>query len=163
FLPLSIATWWGKAPADATAAFWLLGLFAVSIGLPFFALSANGPLLQAWFARTDHPSAANPYFLYAATHFPPFLSLLPSPSPLAPLRGRAVDGAGQAALRVGGPVPGADGADRMVRPADAPVRAARRRGERRAHAGAELDAGGALDRARRGAVGAAHLGHGAYL
>ena len=50
FLPLSIAPWWGRPPADATAAIWLLGLFAVSIGLPFFALSANGPLLQAWFA-----------------------------------------------------------------------------------------------------------------
>jgi hypothetical protein len=43
FLPLSIASWWGRPPADATAALWLLGLFAVSIGVPFFALSANGP------------------------------------------------------------------------------------------------------------------------
>src|SRR5437868_10719958 len=37
FLPLAIASWWGRPPADATAALWLLGLFAVSIGLPFFA------------------------------------------------------------------------------------------------------------------------------
>ncbi len=43
-------------------AFWLLGLFAVSIGLPFFALAANGPLLQAWFVRTDHPAAKDPVF-----------------------------------------------------------------------------------------------------
>src|SRR5919204_55325 len=56
FLPLSIASGWGKPPAVGEA-FWLLGLFAVSIGLPFFALAANSPLLQAWFARTDHPSA----------------------------------------------------------------------------------------------------------
>src|SRR5919205_2913125 len=34
FLPLAIAPWWGRPPADATAALWLLGLFAVSIGLP---------------------------------------------------------------------------------------------------------------------------------
>src|SRR5882672_4294191 len=79
FLPLSIAAWWGNPPADATAAIWLLGLFAVSIGLPFFALSANGPLLQAWFARTDHPSAANPYFLYAASNVGSFLALLSYP------------------------------------------------------------------------------------
>ena len=79
FLPLSIATWWGRPPADATAALWLLGLFAVSIGLPFFALSANGPLLQAWFARTDHPSAANPYFLYAASNIGSFLALISYP------------------------------------------------------------------------------------
>jgi hypothetical protein len=85
FLPLSIATWWGRPPADATAAIWLLGLFAVSIGLPFFALSANGPLLQAWFARTDHPSAANPYFLYAASNIGSFLALLSYPFALEPL------------------------------------------------------------------------------
>src|SRR4029077_9245243 len=85
FLPLSIAAWWGNPPADATAALWLLGLFTVSIGLPFFALSANGPLLQAWFARTDHPSAANPYFLYAASNIGSFLALLSYPFAMEPL------------------------------------------------------------------------------
>ena len=60
FLPLGIASGWTKPPASGEA-FWLLGLFAVSIGLPFFALSANGPLLQAWFARTAHPAAKDPY------------------------------------------------------------------------------------------------------
>jgi hypothetical protein len=79
FLPLAIAPWWGRPPADATAALWLIGLFAVSIGLPFFALSANGPLLQAWFARTDHPAAANPYFLYAASNIGSFLALVSYP------------------------------------------------------------------------------------
>jgi hypothetical protein len=85
FLPLSIAAWWGNPPADATAAIWLLGLFAVSIGLPFFALSANGPLLQAWFARTDHPAAANPYFLYAASNIGSFLALISYPFAVEPL------------------------------------------------------------------------------
>ncbi len=85
FLPLAIAGWWGRPPADATAAIWLLGLFAVSIGLPFFALSANGPLLQAWFARTDHPAAANPYFLYAASNIGSFLALLSYPFAMEPL------------------------------------------------------------------------------
>jgi len=79
FLPLSIATWFPNPPADATAAIWLLGLFTVSIGLPFFALSANGPLLQAWFARTDHPAAENPYFLYAASNVGSFLALISYP------------------------------------------------------------------------------------
>src|SRR6266567_6352749 len=50
-LPLSIAGGWGEPPMSGYA-FWLLGLFAVSIGLPFFALAANNPLLQAWFVRT---------------------------------------------------------------------------------------------------------------
>jgi len=98
FLPLAIASWWGRPPADATAALWLLGLFAVSIGLPFFALSANGPLLQAWFARTDHPSAANPYFLYAASNIGSFLALLSYPFLLEPLSTLGQQRAGWALL-----------------------------------------------------------------
>jgi spermidine synthase len=84
FLPLGIATGWTKPPASGEA-FWLLGLFAVSIGLPFFALSANGPLLQAWFARTDHPAAKDPYFLYAASNIGSFLALLAYPFVVEPL------------------------------------------------------------------------------
>jgi len=77
-LPLHIAGGWGRPP-QVGEAFWLLGLFAVSIGLPFFALSANGPLLQAWFVRTGHPDARDPYFLYAASNVGSFLALLAYP------------------------------------------------------------------------------------
>ena len=77
-LPLAIRAGWGRPPESGTA-LWLIGLFAVSIGLPFFALSANGPLLQAWFSRTDHPAAKNPYFLYAASNIGSFLALLSYP------------------------------------------------------------------------------------
>ena len=52
--------------------------------MPFFALSANGPLLQAWFARTDHPAAKNPYFLYAASNIGSFLALLAYPIAIEP-------------------------------------------------------------------------------
>jgi hypothetical protein len=83
-LPLHIATGWGKPPAVGEA-FWLLGLFAASIGLPFFALAANSPLLQAWFARTDHPAAKDPYFLYAASNVGSFLALLAYPTVIEPL------------------------------------------------------------------------------
>jgi hypothetical protein len=84
FLPLGIASGWTKPPASGEA-IWLLGLFAVSIGLPFFALSANGPLLQAWFARTSHPAAKDPYFLYAASNVGSFLALLAYPFAVEPL------------------------------------------------------------------------------
>jgi hypothetical protein len=77
-LPLAIAPGWGRPP-QVGEAFWLIGLFAASIGLPFFALAANGPLLQAWFARTDHPAARNPYFLYAASNIGSFLALISYP------------------------------------------------------------------------------------
>ncbi len=69
---------WGRPP-ETGEAFWLIGLFAASIGLPFFALAANGPLLQAWFARTDHPAAADPYFLYATSNIGSFLALISYP------------------------------------------------------------------------------------
>src|SRR6266436_6671463 len=83
-LPLSIATGWGEPPTSGYA-FWLLGLFAVSIGLPFFALAANNPLLQAWFVRTGHPSGPDPYFLYASSNIGSFLALLSYPALLEPM------------------------------------------------------------------------------
>ena len=83
-LPLSIATGWGEPPTSGYA-FWLLGLFAVSIGLPFFALAANNPLLQAWFVRTGHPDGPDPYFLYASSNIGSFLALLSYPVLLEPM------------------------------------------------------------------------------
>ena len=83
-LPLSIANGWGEPPTSGYA-FWLLGLFAVSIGLPFFALAANNPLLQAWFVRTGHPDGPDPYFLYASSNIGSFLALLSYPVLLEPM------------------------------------------------------------------------------
>lgn len=83
-LPLSIASGWGEPPASGYAV-WLLGLFAVSIGLPFFALAANNPLLQAWFVRTGHPNGPDPYFLYASSNIGSFLALLSYPVLLEPM------------------------------------------------------------------------------
>jgi hypothetical protein len=83
-LPLSISSGWGDPP-NSGYAFWLLGLFAVSIGLPFFALAANNPLLQAWFVRTGHPNGPDPYFLYASSNIGSFLALLSYPVLLEPV------------------------------------------------------------------------------
>jgi hypothetical protein len=83
-LPLSIHNGWGEPPTSGYA-FWLLGLFAVSIGLPFFALAANNPLLQAWFVRTGHPNGPDPYFLYASSNIGSFLALLSYPVLLEPM------------------------------------------------------------------------------
>jgi hypothetical protein len=83
-LPLSIASGWGDPPTSGYAP-WLLGLFAVSIGLPFFALAANNPLLQAWFVRTGHPNGPDPYFLYASSNIGSFLALLSYPVLLEPM------------------------------------------------------------------------------
>ncbi len=83
-LPLAIRSGWGEPPSSGYA-FWLLGLFAVSIGLPFFALAANNPLLQAWFVRTGHPDGPDPYFLYASSNIGSFLALLSYPILLEPI------------------------------------------------------------------------------
>src|ERR1043166_1012864 len=83
-LPLSIHSGWGEPPTSGYA-FWLLGLFAGSIGLPFFALAANNPLLQAWFVRTGHPNGPDPYFLYASSNIGSFLALLSYPVLLEPM------------------------------------------------------------------------------
>jgi hypothetical protein len=82
-LPLGIAAGWGRPPTSGQP-IWLLGLFAASIGLPFFALAANGPLLQAWFARSDHQAAKDPYFLYAASNVGSFLALASYPFLIEP-------------------------------------------------------------------------------
>jgi hypothetical protein len=82
-LPVSIAARWAQPP-ETGEALWLLGLFVASIGLPFFALAANSPLLQAWFARSDHPAASDPYFLYAASNVGSFLALLSYPIAIEP-------------------------------------------------------------------------------
>ena len=84
-LPLGIVQGWGAPPVTDIAALWLLGLFAVSIGLPFLALSASNPLLQAWFVRTGHPDAHDPYFLYAASNVGSFLALLAYPALFEPV------------------------------------------------------------------------------
>ena len=84
-LPLAIAHGWGNPPVSAAAPIWLLGLFCLSIGLPFFALAANNPLLQAWFVRTGHRDAHDPYFLYAASNVGSFLALLSYPLLFEPI------------------------------------------------------------------------------
>ena len=88
-LPLSIAGGWGRPPAHGEA-FYLIGLFSVSVGLPFFALAANSPLLQAWFAATGHPHGRDPYFLYAASNLGSLVALLAYPFVLEPWLGLSV-------------------------------------------------------------------------
>ena len=76
-----------EPPTDADPSLWLIGVFALSVGLPFFALSAQGPLLQAWFARSGHLRAKDPYFLYAASNIGSFAALLGYPLLIEPFFG----------------------------------------------------------------------------
>lgn len=55
----------------------ILLILAVSIGVPYFILSATGPLLQAWFARS-FPGRI-PYRLYALSNIGSLLALISYP------------------------------------------------------------------------------------
>ena len=77
-LPVAVRAGWAPSGRGAPIP-WLIGLLTVSLGLPFFALSAGAPLLQRWFSATAHPDAANPYFLYAASNLGSLVALLAYP------------------------------------------------------------------------------------
>jgi len=77
FLPIDFG---GVAPpADGIPVLWLIGRLALKVGAPFFAIAATAPLLQRWFSCTDHPAAADPYFLYAASNAGSLIALLAYP------------------------------------------------------------------------------------
>lgn len=82
-LPIAVPAGWSP-PTTANPIPWLLLLLTVAIGLPYFVVSTSSPLLQSWFARTDHPSAHDPYFLYAASNVGSMLSLLAYPFVIEP-------------------------------------------------------------------------------
>jgi SAM-dependent methyltransferase len=69
------ASWKPMGAADPTLR--ILGLLAVTVGLPYFLLSTTGPLLQAWYARRFQ--GAMPYRLYALSNAGSMFALLSYP------------------------------------------------------------------------------------
>jgi len=68
----------------------ILAVLGAAVGLPFLALSATAPLLQAWFSRAS--PGRSPYRLYAISNVGSLLALLSYPflvEPLLPLRVQA--------------------------------------------------------------------------
>ena len=95
FLPLAIPAGWSFDPTGPMAWQTLL-LFAAGVGLPFFALSANAPLIQFWYGRSGGPSADDPYFLYGASNLGSLVALLGFPLVAEPLFGVSSIGFGWA-------------------------------------------------------------------
>ena len=91
FLPITLR-FAEVPPVDANPTFWLIRCLSASIGLPFFALAGQGPLLQAWFAQSGHRQARDPYFLYAASNIGSFAALLAYPFLVEPLIGLGLQG-----------------------------------------------------------------------
>ena len=72
------------APPEGNPYLWLLATLATLVGLPFFTLSANAPLLQLWFGRSGHRRSADPYFLYGASNAGSLGALLAYPVLIEP-------------------------------------------------------------------------------
>lgn len=68
---------------DADPTWSILRTLSASIGVPFLALSATAPLVQAWFARA-HPGTS-PYRLYALSNLGSLVGLICYPFVLEPL------------------------------------------------------------------------------
>src|SRR5262245_35668057 len=75
-LPIVPSDTW-KSTDGQDPAWRILAILATGVGLPYFVLSASGPLIQSWFART-YPEKT-PYRLYALSNIGSLLALLSYP------------------------------------------------------------------------------------
>lgn len=75
-LPIAPSAAW--KPAAATDPTWrILALLTATVGLPYFVLSATGPLVQAWLSRVA--PGRSPYRLYALSNLGSLAALLSYP------------------------------------------------------------------------------------
>lgn len=63
-----------------------------AVGAPFLFLASTAPLVQLWFSRTDHPDAADPYHLYAASNIGSLGALAAYPLLFEPMAGIVAQG-----------------------------------------------------------------------
>lgn len=102
FLPVAVAPQMLQSVAYEHPVAWLLAALGGAVGIPFFLIAANAPLIQSWLADSTHPAAENPYRLYAASNLGSMIGLLAYPfviEPHLPLSlQRMVWSAGYAAL-----------------------------------------------------------------
>jgi hypothetical protein len=75
-LPIAPDVGW-KSQADTAPTWRILCLLTATVGLPYFVLSATGPLVQAWFCRSFR--GRSPYRLYALSNFGSLVALIGYP------------------------------------------------------------------------------------
>lgn len=93
WLPVGLANL--APPAAGSEAFWVPLFLTASIGPVFFAVAAQAPLMQRWFAAD--PKASDPYALYAASNLGSFAGLLAYPLLVEPNTSIAVQSWGWSA------------------------------------------------------------------
>jgi len=79
--PLTPAAFWKPEP-NTDPVLGILAVLAIAVGLPYFALSTTGPLLQTWYQRVEQ--TRSPYRLYAVSNLGSFLVLFAFPIVLEP-------------------------------------------------------------------------------
>ena len=80
-LPIGLTPDRFPAAPESNPVPWLFGVLAVTVGLPFFAVSTTSPVLQRWFAATG---SADPYALYGASNLGSMLALAAYPLLIEP-------------------------------------------------------------------------------
>lgn len=94
-IPVVPAASWEPDSSERPALRILLTL-AACVGLPYFALSATAPLVQAWFARVN--PGKTPYRLYALSNIGALAALVSYPFLIEPMMGVARQGMAWTAL-----------------------------------------------------------------
>lgn len=82
-LPIGIPASW-TPPSDKNPIYDLILLLSITVGLPFFMLSVNAPMLQKWFSKTGHYYSNDPYFLYVASNIGSMIALISYPFLIEP-------------------------------------------------------------------------------
>lgn len=85
-LPIGLIREW-MVPTETNPLGWLLGQLVLCVGVPFFAISANAPLLQRWYSRVSPEDGDDPYFLYATSNVGSLGALLVYPLAIEPAFG----------------------------------------------------------------------------
>ncbi|HKC18847.1 MAG TPA: hypothetical protein VKE27_04380, partial [Candidatus Dormibacteraeota bacterium] len=83
FLPIHLIGGWSP-PSTGSPVLYLVLLLSAMTGIPFFVAATTSPLVQHLFSRTDHPDAADPYFLYRASNLGSATALLSYPAVIEP-------------------------------------------------------------------------------
>lgn len=97
-LPIVPGEGW-KPQGDESPIPRILALLTATVGLPYFALSATGPLLQRWFSLAE--PEASPYRLYALSNVGSVLGLVSYPFLVEPLFSAPVQAWGWSVAFVG--------------------------------------------------------------
>lgn len=89
-LPIQLPGWWLPSVTQPVGS--VLLVLLASAGPVFVVTSMMSPLLSHWFAATGHPSAHNPYVLYAASNLGSILGLVAYPFLVEPTLGLQAQG-----------------------------------------------------------------------